>query len=169
VGRIAAEAHLEQTNSVETAREVILIALDHLTAIHDALTGGFVKDTGCELLFSSENRRIIDGLLDLITLEGIYPRLGSGVGVPIQRRVNSILQGDVSATLAEDNVFLDDDEILLQVVTRLHAIAISEGQGVSSPLRERIIVDLIAAELQLEHDPKNPSFESGMLDDLIGR
>lgn len=103
-----------------------------------------------ETLYDSRSRRTIDGLLDLISLEGIYPNLSPGVGVPIERRVRSVLQGGTTTKAFENEQKPGlDRPFLREIVTQLMKIARSSGKGLSVVLQERTLVDLIAALGQL--------------------
>ena len=80
-------------------RRVIARALWLLQAIHHGLprhsertvSEGGLKKTAADYLYEPNNRRLVFGLLDLISLEGVYPQLSTGVGVPIERRLKSVL------------------------------------------------------------------------------
>ena len=55
------------------------------------------------LLLEPEHRQAVEGLLDLVSLEGIYPNLSPGVGIPINNRVKSVLQKGYIAKPSEVN------------------------------------------------------------------
>ena len=66
-------------------QEVADQAVGHLNSIHAALSRSNETQKGGDLaLQTSDNRRVLDCLLDVITLEGIYPYFLPGVGVQIQ-------------------------------------------------------------------------------------
>ena len=111
-----------------------------------------------EVLRTSGSRKTVDALLDLISLEGIYPSLLPGVGVPIERRVTSVLHGGVPSKQGDA---VQHENVLINVVDSLNIIAKSQGHGLSAALRERTFVDLIAANAQLAYDPTNISLERG--------
>ena len=128
-------------------------ALDLLLNIHHALCFTDHSSIGREVLYNSEARRIIDTLLDLISLEGIYPNLLSGVGVPIERRVKSVLQGGLvtrSVGISE-NFNREGNGLLEEIVRQLGKVAADKGKGLGSALQERTLVDLIAALGQLAY------------------
>lgn len=109
-----------------------------------------------DVLFSLPSRRLIDGLLDLISLEGIYPSLLPGVGVPIERRIKSVLQGGTVTYLPEGaRSPQNDEDLLLEIGSRLSDIGMSSGDGLCSALQARTLVDLVAAKAQLAFAPKN--------------
>ena len=125
-----------------------------------------------KVIYTSDSRRIIDCLLDLIALEGIYPCLLPGVGVPVERRVKSILNGgmvSMASDLASDHDSLG--KMQQRIVKCLHSILLGGNHGISIAVRERILVDLIAAEAQLSFAPecRTPQASSRMLNELIAR
>lgn len=129
---------------------VVRRALQLLSELHQNLSNDPNNRTRQEVLFTSHNRRLVDGLLDLISLEGIYPNLLPGVGVPIERRLKSVLQGGTVTQLPQSaEPSHKDDYLLLEISTQLSKIAMSSGEGLCGALQERILVDLIAAKVQL--------------------
>lgn len=106
-------------------------------------------------LQDSKNRKIVDGLLDLISLEGIYPSLSPGVGIPIERRVRTVLQGGViTRTLSEEGDEEPRNKLLLtKIVDSLGTIPESNEVGLRLALQERTLVDLIAGLSELAYSP----------------
>lgn len=129
---------------------VIRDASSLLLNIHNALCK-LPPNQASSILYSPESKRAVDGLLDLISLEAIYPHLLPGVGVPIERRVNSILRTGVVSQPSGDSDVRSEDGVLLDVVTTLHGIATSVKKGIWPLFVDRTLVDLVAAELQLVH------------------
>ncbi|MCJ1402862.1 hypothetical protein MMC11_006083 [Xylographa trunciseda] len=133
---------------------IIRKALALLLNIHHQLEGSQDAALRDEVLYNSGNRRIVDALLDLISLEGIYPNLLPGVGVPIQRRVKSVLRNGTISRVAQTEDKLDQDrDLLLYIVTELDKLMISNGRGLYSAFVERTLVDLIAARAQFAYSP----------------
>lgn len=97
------------------------------------------------------DQKIVNALLDLISLEGIYPSLSPGVGVPTERRVKSVLQvGRVTRpSLTDDN---RDEDLLGEVCNRLRLVAEGESSWLITSLQERILVDLIAGLGELAYN-----------------
>ena len=139
---------------------VIRKALALLLNIHYQLEESPKPALRGEILYNSRSRRIVDALLDLISLEGIYPALLPGVGVPIQRRVKSVLRnGTLSRVATEPEGQLEhDSELLLYIVAKLDILAASNGKGLYNAFMERTIVDLIAAQGQLAYSPNADQF-----------
>ena len=136
----------------DTARKtVIRRALALWLDIHHALLSDPDTSSASKMMYSSSSRRVVDGLLDLISLEGIYPCLSPGVGIPIERRVRSVLQGGVvpqPVTEAQG-----DEELLTAIVNDLYPVVKDGGNGLGLALRERTLVDVIAGAGQLAFDP----------------
>lgn len=125
-------------------------SLQLLLELHQNLSNDLDHKVRQEVLFTLHSRRLVDGLLDLISLEGIYPNLLPGVGVPIERRLKSVLQGGTVTQLPESaQSSHKDEDLLLEITIQLSKIAMSSGEGLYEALQERILVDLIAAKAQL--------------------
>lgn len=130
-----------------------------LSELHQALCNDSDASMVQDVLFTSSSRRVIDGLLDLISLEGIYPNLLPGVGVPIERRLKSVLQGGTITQLPKGPPSSQYDENLLpEIAPQLSAIGMSSGGGLCGALQERTLVDLIAAKAQLAFSPNHDGF-----------
>ena len=113
----------------------------------------------------------MDGLLDLVSLEGIYPNLLPGVGIPIERRVQSVLQGGTSTRVLGSDDSQTDETLLVDIVSQLSSIAMASSKGLRSAIQERILVDLIAAQTQLAFAPAvdDRKYHAGALRTLIDR
>lgn len=130
---------------------VIRRALALWLDIHRALLSDPNTSNISKVLQSSSGRRTVDGLLDLISLEGIYPSLSPGVGIPIERRVRSILQGGVVTQLVTEAQ--GGGDLLVEVIDGLYPVVKEGGSGLGLALRERTLVDVIAGVGQLAFDP----------------
>ncbi|KAL8857496.1 MAG: hypothetical protein Q9178_005990 [Gyalolechia marmorata] len=133
-------------------RTVINKALHLLSSLHDASR----KDSPRleQPAAGSKSQKLIDTLIDLVVLEGIYPCLSPGVGVPMERRVKSALKGDlVTRPLSQPNPEnLQDRELIATIVDRLYPIVLSR-QGLASSVEARMLVDLIAAVAEAAFSP----------------
>lgn len=103
-------------------------------------------------VFPSKDRRVIIALLDLLALEGIYPCLAPGVGVPLERRAKAIIpfssQHPTGAIRKVRHV-----KILTEVVLLFTRI-LQCGQGeVFELLRDRCLVDVLAGCGELGFNP----------------
>ena len=166
--RSSAEAN-SRLDKREAPRWVVRRALALLVDIHKSLISEADAQTRSRngALGNSSAHRIVDALLDLVVLEGIYPLLEVGVGVPIERRVGGVLKDGVGirgssttslpGTNGDGSVELvnheESGELLDGIVQPLDDIASTHGRGLNSALRDRGIVDLMAAEAQLAYSP----------------
>ncbi|KAL8709221.1 MAG: hypothetical protein Q9220_005963 [cf. Caloplaca sp. 1 TL-2023] len=137
------------------SRQAVLVrALDLLHWIHDddqELSGALDE---LEPSFEKRQQRIVDSLLDFIVIEGIYPSLSPGVGVPIQNRLKSALAGNLITRPANEyhGPGTDAEELLIVILDRLLPLA-HQKEGIALSIRERIFVDLIAATGELSFCP----------------
>lgn len=131
------------------------MALSLLLEIHEDLSGNGKSSGSPKPLQNPSQQKTVDGLLDLISLEGIYPFLSPGVGVPIERRVRSVLQGGLVSkpSPANDGAAQEERSLLAEICDRLYGIAQGEGEGLTSSLQERTLVDLIAGLGDLAYAP----------------
>ncbi|KLJ10686.1 hypothetical protein EMPG_13940 [Blastomyces silverae] len=140
---------------------VIQRALDLLVAIHRAYVDSN-PDVGIEnskrngrredpVLEDTKRRRVIHGLLDLISLEGIYPALSQGVGIPLQQRVVSVLPTGVVATQAEATSANKphDERLLLFIIDTLRPIVCDKHSGIQPIIMGRILADILCATAEL--------------------
>ena len=110
-----------------------------------------------EDVFSPKDRRVITALLDLLALEGIYPCLAPGVGVPLERRAKAIIPSSQQHTGAIRKV--RNVRILTEIVLLFTRI-LQGGQGeVFELLRDRCLVDVLAGCGELGF---NPSEDDGL-------
>ncbi|RPA72420.1 hypothetical protein BJ508DRAFT_419463 [Ascobolus immersus RN42] len=91
---------------------------------------------------SPEDWRAVYALLDLLSLEVIYPSLSPGVGIPIERRVKPIIQQQLSPKTSSSRSQLRAvTDILLRIWARRGSL--------SDALARRSIADLVAANGEL--------------------
>ena len=140
---------LDQDSTPRNA--VIRKALTLLLDIHYCLTKTSSGQHSDDILHDSTNRKVINGLLDLISIEGIYPFLSPGVGVPIERRVKSVLQNAVvkESPQSESRSENLDKELLTEIIDSLYEISEAKGSGLNSALQTRTLVDLISGAGEL--------------------
>lgn len=148
------ETNIETHQADEFASRVLVIrqALVLLSGIHRALKQN--ADTVAELIQDLSRRRIVDGLLDLISLEGIYPCLSSAVGVPIERRVRSVFRNGVITrpSSSGNGSHSQSKNLLVEICVALDKIS-EDGNGLAGTLQERALVDLIAGFGELAYSP----------------
>lgn len=154
----------------ELRRKIIETALSLLLAIHEGLSQTVEKADSPDALQSSSQQKTVDGLLDLISLEGIYPFLSPGVGVPIERRVRSVLKGGlVSKPSPADGGPPEDRGLLARICVGLYSITKGGGRGLTSSLESRTLVDLIAGLGELAYAPLIQDQKSAKQHDLMIR
>lgn len=97
-------------------------------------------------------------LLDLIVLEGIYPFLTPGVGIPIEPRTQSLLQGAMTAGCVDKSRAVQaqnqDLSLLKQVVDQLFSIVQSSENLLRSTINDRSPGDLVSACVDLAFGPR---------------
>lgn len=142
---------------------VIGKALDILIVVHEAfvLPGSQdvpqqsyseVADSPME---DAKRRRMLHALLDLISLEGIYPSLSSGVGIPLQQRVISVLPAGIIAKKAHavTSSVPHDEPLLRRIIGVLLDILNDPRPGIQSIIRSRILSDVISGTSDLAFNP----------------
>lgn len=149
---------------------VIGKALDILSGIHAAFTAPangqeehfrFSHETEDPSLEDAKRRRMLHALLDLISLEGIYPSLSSGVGIPLQQRVISVLPAGVIAKQSNipPNATPHDEHLLNHILFTLSDIVLDTRPSIQSVIRGRILSDIVSAALDLSYNSKDMSTE----------
>ncbi|OJJ37667.1 hypothetical protein ASPWEDRAFT_50777 [Aspergillus wentii DTO 134E9] len=153
--------HVDIADDASTRAVVIGKALDILLHIH----AGFVTpvkdaselvqtDEGTQdaALEDAKRRRMLHALLDLISLEGIYPSLSAGVGIPLQQRVISVLPAGVIAKQQSNASSKDKprDEVLLdRILATLSDIILDVRPSIQPVIRVRILSDIISGSSDL--------------------
>lgn len=161
----------EEVSDNDTVRHVVIRrALDIICRIHTAFTtpvngeeehlqtSQVPEDAALE---DARRRRLLHALLDLISLEGVYPSLSSGVGIPLQQRVISVLPAGVIAR--QSNTPRNDkphDEILLdRILMTLSDIVLDPRPSIQPVVRGRILSDIVSGALDLAFNSKSLSIE----------
>ncbi|KAJ5674467.1 uncharacterized protein N7477_004401 [Penicillium maclennaniae] len=157
-------SELSRSDDGDARSTVIYRALDILHRIHTA----FVTPVGSQSepqpaassqgtadLEDAKRRRILHALLDLISLEGIYPSLSSGVGIPLQQRVISVLPAGVIAKQAHSlaSSIPHDKDLLQHVMTILLNILLDSRPSIQPVIRGRILSDIISGAADLAFNP----------------
>lgn len=134
-------------------RDVIDKALSNVRDLHASHGDSTIGVDQQEAVANQRSRKVVDALLDLVVLEGIYPSLSSGVGVPVERRLKSALKGFTTRSLSEKSGGRPEDQQLLSgIVECLYPIYLS-NIGLATSVQERVSVDLIAALGELAFSP----------------
>ena len=161
----------EDVSDDDTVRHVVIEkALDIISRIHTAFTAP-VNDEQKHLqtslgpegaaLEDAKRRRLLHALLDLISLEGIYPSLSSGVGIPLQQRVISVLPAGVIAKQPNtpQNAKPHDELLLDRILMTLSDIVLDPRPSIQPVVRGRILSDIISGALDSAFNSKNLSIE----------
>ncbi|KAL4863984.1 hypothetical protein BDV12DRAFT_176818 [Aspergillus spectabilis] len=146
---------------------VIGKALDLLSQIHVAFVNpvivahqSFLVDGNQEdpNLEDAKRRRILHALLDLISLEGIYPSLSSGVGIPLKQRVISVLPAGVIAQRTTPAFEKPQDDVLLRrILVVVSDIIFDTRPSIQPVVTGRILSDVISASSDLGYNPNVPA------------
>lgn len=113
-------------------------------------------------LEDAKRRRVLHALLDLISLEGIYPCLSSGVGIPLQQRVISVLPAGVIAkqTHIPESTTPRNERILSDIVGVLLNILLDPRPSIQPVIRGRILSDVISGTADLGFNQNIPPSET---------
>jgi hypothetical protein len=108
-------------------------------------------DTNDPALEDAKRRKVLHALLDLIALEGIYPALSSGVGVPLEKRVVSALPPGI---VAQQTSFTDEEVSKFSAILKITVDAVLEiifdcHVGIQLIVRRRILSDIISGLAEL--------------------
>ncbi|KAL2847715.1 hypothetical protein BJX68DRAFT_110286 [Aspergillus pseudodeflectus] len=160
------QGELESTDEASARGSVVSKALDLLRQIHVAFVipvsdtdqrsgvGNNHEDPNLE---DARRRRILHALLDLISLEGIYPSLSCGVGIPLQQRVISVLPAGV---IAQQQIPVSEEPqnalLLRRILATLSEIILDSRPSIQPVVRGRILSDLISSLSDLGYNPKLP-------------
>jgi hypothetical protein len=140
---------------------VIQRALDLLADIHHAFVdplpdGGDGSSDGKSqkqdpALEDAKRRRALHALLDLISVEGIYPSLSQGVGIPLEQRVISVLPAGVVAKQPQTAAAPrpQDKSVLRHILNVLTVILSDDRPSIQSVILGRILTDIICGAAEL--------------------
>ena len=107
-------------------------------------------------LFSPKDRKTITALIDLITLEGVYPCLTPGIGPPVERRAKTIIQPSKKvAGRLQDVVELRDTAILIGAINTFIEILKDNKGEVVELVKDRCLVDVVAGCGELAFNPSS--------------
>ncbi|RAK73238.1 RTP1/Tango6 family protein [Aspergillus fijiensis CBS 313.89] len=153
--RIVIGKALEILSSVHTAFVTPLSDADNEALRHSS------ADAEDAALEDAKRRRLLHALLDLISLEGIYPSLSRGVAIPLQKRVISVLPAGVIAQQeqAPAHERPQDETLLEKIIIALTDIVFDLRPSIQPVVRGRILSDMISGLSDLSYN------SIGMLDD----
>ncbi|PYI11497.1 protein required for cell viability [Aspergillus sclerotiicarbonarius CBS 121057] len=159
----------DDTGAVSVRRDVIGKALGLLSLIHIAFvtpvndvdpSSQDGQDTEDAALEDAKRRRLLLALVDLISLEGIYPSLSRGLGVPLHHRVFSALPTGVIAQQQHHAQEKPEDECLLEKIwIALSNIVFDVRPSIQDAIRGRILSDMISAVSDLAYNSTSLSHD----------
>ncbi|RPB14369.1 hypothetical protein P167DRAFT_557889 [Morchella conica CCBAS932] len=102
-------------------------------------------------LENATDNRTLNALLDLLVLEGIYPSLSPGIGIPLSRRARNFV---IPASRAKITEIEDRRDVrLLRSVVEGLLEALGSGGAAARAVRERCLVDVLAGCGELAFGP----------------
>jgi hypothetical protein len=103
------------------------------------------------VLEDTKRRRTLHAVLDLISLEGIYPSLSKDVGIPLEKRLISVLPAGVIAkqSQAATGNNSPDETLLHQILTALVEILLDHRPSIQPVIRDRILTDILSGTVEL--------------------
>lgn len=148
------------TGTVDDAQARLAVigeALQGLESIHQSLISAGREDFGTHLppedaRGDAKRRRVVYTLLDLVSIEGVYPCLSSGVGIPLEKRVISNLPAGVVARKVPElgSQRPRDEALLYRIMLSLSTILLDVPEkGIQPLLGGRILSDVISAAADL--------------------
>jgi hypothetical protein len=156
---------LSQTSEDDdTVRPAVIgKALDILISVHESLVvpdDQSVSHQALEVdddspMEDARRRRMLHALLDLISLEGIYPSLSSGVSIPLQQRVISVLPAGVIAKQASvvASSVPHNQPLLRSIIYVLIDLLSDPRRSIQPVIRGRILSDIISGTVDLAFNP----------------
>ncbi|KAJ5560867.1 hypothetical protein N7535_009064 [Penicillium sp. DV-2018c] len=148
----------------DAVRETVIgKALDILISVHGSLVEPDDQSVSLQPLEASDDspmedarrRRMLHALLDLISLEGIYPSLSSGVSIPLQQRVISVLPAGVIAKQAPvvASSVPHNQPLLRRIINVLTDVLSDPRPSIQPVIRGRILSDIISGTVDLALNP----------------
>lgn len=143
---------------------VIEKALQCLQDIHEAYAVNpeslTLQDTE-DAREDARRRRALNTLLDLISIEGIYPSLSTGVGIPLEKRVLTTLPPGVIAKQAPETVEnkSQNEFLLRRILSTLINIMLDERQGIQMVVQGRILSDIVSGTAEMAFNTHAVSVE----------
>lgn len=150
---LAQSNSLMQDDIFQTRYKVIQEALVRLKEIHEAHLSQNESSLSSIMIQDPSHHKIVEGLFDLVSLEGIYPALSPEVGIPFEKRVRSVLKGGLETRPSiNDENDLQMEALLAEICDKLYEMT-DNSTRVSLVLRERTLLDLIAGMAELGFSP----------------
>lgn len=151
----------EETQNDDFLRTLVITkALELIRNIHNAFVAPVDEHEGDDYpvaskedpaLEDAKRRRALHAILDLISLEGIYPSLSEGLGIPLEKRLISVLPTGVIAkqSQAPAGDKSQDEALLHQILTSLSEVLLDNRPSIQPVIRDRILTDVLPATAEL--------------------
>lgn len=109
----------------------------------------------------AKRRRALNTLLDLISIEGVYPSLSAGVGIPLEKRVLTTLPAGVITKQVTDAAEhrSQKEALLRRILSTLINIVLDEREGIQMIVQARILSDIISGTAELAFNTRLASDE----------
>lgn len=151
-------------DSISARISVIKRALEILFHIHTGFaTPVATEDSSLsnaeikvDALEDAKQRRLLHALLDLISLEGIYPSLSPGVGIPLEKRVISVLPRGVVAKRSPRPQESENSngQLLRHILAVIVDILFDHRLSIQGIVRSRILGDILSGSADLAFNPQ---------------
>jgi hypothetical protein len=151
-------------DSISARTSVIKRALEILFHIHTGFaTPVATEDSSLsnaeikvDALEDAKQRRLLHALLDLISLEGIYPSLSPGVGIPLEKRVISVLPRGVVAKRSPRPQESENSngQLLRHILAVIVDILFDHRLSIQGIVRSRILGDILSGSADLAFNPQ---------------
>ncbi|KAL1915629.1 uncharacterized protein VTP21DRAFT_6388 [Calcarisporiella thermophila] len=160
---LQAQAHITPSSTIERESrwEFVLECLGFLSKIQDLLVKMVAADEkqahSDRDLLGVRDLRVVNTLIEIVVIWGVYPSLLPGVGVPISMRSQSAYASR-DLLIKELDVESSSQRRLLQIMETLSKIILSihgpvPYTTISSLLLDRYLTDILSGLLQLAHGP----------------
>lgn len=108
------------------------------------------SDGGSISLVDHRCRQVIEGLLDVVVLQGICPFLSAGVGTPYDQRVRITTYNGVRRCTAHPRRNLS---LVSKVIYLLCDMSENSGVGIEPFIRDLILPDVVCGAAELAYSP----------------
>ncbi|KAH8696342.1 protein required for cell viability [Talaromyces proteolyticus] len=145
-----------KNDETQARLSIIEKALQYLQDIHKAFvlsanSKTLIENSSDDPREDARRRRTLNTLLDLISIEGVYPSLSTGVGIPLEKRViTNLPPGVIPKHVPEIATDKSQNEALLRrILSTLINIVLDDRDGIQSIVRGRVLSDIISGVAEL--------------------
>jgi hypothetical protein len=129
--------------SLSEQSKIVLYAIELLQRIHTAALNENVH-------LGIKDWRHINALVEIIIILGLYKSVSSGVGLPENRRVNSVLLSREGQT---NGLSESERELLLQSIISNFVSFMEQASEIGDILRRKHLVDILSGMAELSFNP----------------